>query len=104
LKKTDFMRNKRGRFTIIYKILSYCQQPTAKTRIMTKCNLGYNNLKEYLKLLVSHDLLSSFDGEKGELYRTSETGYRFIASYEQLIELLYSDIESAQSSTERARS
>jgi len=90
------MRKKRGRFQITHEILSLCQKPTGKTRIMHKCNLSYSNLQEYLKSLISHGLLTNFDGKKGKLYNTTDNGSRFIASYEQLRKLLFHEIERVQ--------
>ena len=96
LRDTDFMRKKRGRFQITHEILSLCQKPTVKTRIMHKCNLSNSNLHEYLKSLIYHGLLSSFDGKNGKVYQTTHNGCRFIASYEQLRKLLFHEIERIQ--------
>ena len=96
LRDTDFMRKNKVRFQIIYEILSFCQKPTIKTRIMHKCNLSYSNLHEYLKSLISHGLLSSFDGKNGKAYQTTHNGCRFITSYEQLKKLLFHEIERVQ--------
>jgi predicted transcriptional regulator len=87
------LRKKRGRFQISHEILSLCQKPTVKTHIMHKCNLSYSNLHEYLKLLISNGLLSSFDGKNGKVYQATHRGCRFIARYEQLRKLLFHEIE-----------
>jgi predicted transcriptional regulator len=101
LRDTDFIRKKRGRFQITHEILSLCQKPTVKTHIMHKCNLSTSNLNEYLKFLISHSLLSSFDGKNGKVYQTTHNGCRFISSYEELRKLLFHKIERVQ--TERTQ-
>jgi len=88
LKDINFARKKRGRLEISYEILSICLKPRTKTRILYKCKLSYTMLCKYLKLLISHGLLSNFDGKKRKVYNTTDNGSRFIASYEQLKKLL----------------
>ncbi len=75
---------KRGRVEIIYDILCLCQRPAQKTHILFKCNLSFNQLQKYLKYLVSHDLISSYNGAQRELYKTTDKGKKFIEGYESL--------------------
>lgn len=89
------MRNKRERLRIFYEILDFCKKPMVKTRIMNKCNLNYSDLQEFLKLLVSSNLLESSDGENGKVYQTTTKGCRFIQSYKELERLLFYEIGSS---------
>ena len=82
------LKTKRGRFHIAYEILSFCKKPKLKTRIMQKCNLSHSGLHEYLNLLISHDLLTSFARKNRKVYQITQTGFRFITAYEELTKLL----------------
>jgi len=79
---------KRGRLEIIYEILSVSRKPAMKTNILYKCNLSYNQLQKYLNYLASQNLLTSFENQGKELYRTTDKGKEFLDQYEQLTSLL----------------
>ena len=51
-----------------------------KTKLMYKAYLSFNQLREYLTLLVENGLI---EYEVGQTYRTTEKGYATITSAEQ---------------------
>ena len=83
---------KRGRFEIVYEILTMCREPMLKTHIMYGCNLSSTQLERYLTLLVSRELLEVFNGEEKRLYRATSKGLKFIAHYKHVTSLITTDI------------
>jgi predicted transcriptional regulator len=79
---------KRGRLEIIYEILSICQKPTQKTRILYGCNLSYEQLSRYMKYLTSRDLLCSIVVDEKKLYQVTEKGRTFLERYESLSNII----------------
>lgn len=75
---------KRERIDIMAQILMFCAPPRRKTSIMYKNNLSYAQLKNYLTLLSSHDLLA----HKSDTYVTTEKGQQFLQAFAQLKEVL----------------
>jgi predicted transcriptional regulator len=82
----EFM--KRGRLEIIYEILSICQKPAQKTRVLYSCNLSYEQLSRYMKYLITKDLLSIIEVEQKKLYQVTEKGRRFLERYESLSNII----------------
>jgi len=75
---------KRGRLEIIYEILSVCRKPTQKTHILYKCNLSYEQLLKYLKYLISHGLLGSFEKKRRPFFHVTDKGRAFLEGYKTL--------------------
>ncbi len=65
-------------------ILAFCMHATRKTRIMYRNNLSHTQLKDYLKLLMSRDLLA----HNSDRYVTTEKGHRFLEAFAQLKDVL----------------
>ncbi len=59
-----------------------------KTQIMYKANLSFSQLKEYLTLLTSNDLLSKNLCNGKEVYRATSKGRDFLAKHEEIMDLL----------------
>lgn len=76
--------SKRGRLEIMAEILLQCDHGKAKTSIMYKTNLNYAQLKKHLKYLMARGLL----GRDMKSYVTTEKGYRFLAVFTQLSDML----------------
>ena len=75
---------KRGRFEIIYEILSFCRKPVTKRRIIGGCNLNHELLERYLKYLIPSDLLSSFEKNGRQFFQVTEKGKQFLEKYQRL--------------------
>lgn len=79
---------KRGRLEIIYEILSICNAPAQKTRVLYRCNLSYEQLQKYLGYLISRRLLRTFKNRGKDFYQITDNGKAFLEEYERLKHLL----------------
>lgn len=78
----------RSRTDIVAAILKSATQEggTGMTRIMYNSFISFNQIKEYLALLVQNGLLEYQEGNRK--YKTSKKGNRFLRLYENVDELL----------------
>ena len=80
---------------IIDTILRSLDSGATRTRIMYKAYLSYTQLKEYLALLQSRELIN-YD-ETSQIYTITQKGLRFINAYDEIRELV---AESADGSSQ----
>ena len=59
---------------------------TTKTKIMYKAFLSYNQLNEYLSLLIENNLLEYLDGTNK--FKTTEKGLKYLKMYDEIRKLL----------------
>jgi predicted transcriptional regulator len=78
----------RSRTEIVAMILDVANEGggETKTKIMYFAFLSYNQLKEYLSVLVENNLIEYLDG--ANKYKTTEKGLFFIKMHNELEELL----------------
>jgi predicted transcriptional regulator len=77
----------RSRTEIVESILDAANKGgETKTRIMYFAFLSYNQLNEYLSLLIENNLIEYLDGTK--TYKTTEKGLRFLQMHNELRKLL----------------
>ena len=78
----------RSRTDIVAAILKSATQEggTGMTRIMYNSFISFNQIKEYLTLLVQNGLLEYHEGNRK--YKISKKGNRFLRLYENVDELL----------------
>ena len=67
-------------------ILDAANGGTTKTKIMYKAYLSYNQLNEYLAILIENNLLEYLDGTK--TFKTTEKGLFFLKIHNEIGELL----------------
>ena len=67
-------------------ILEAANGGVTKTKIMYKAYLSYNQLREYLSILIENNLLEYLDGTK--TYKTTEKGLNFLKMHSEIGELL----------------
>lgn len=72
----------RSRTDIISQVLNAANGGATKTKIMYKAYLSYEQLKEYLMVLVQNDLLEYIEGERQ--YKTTEKGLKYQRAYDQM--------------------
>ena len=77
---------------IVAMILDAANGGTTKTKIMYKAYLGYNQLKEYLTILVENNLIEYIDG--AQIFKTTEKGLHYLKMYNAIEELLPSRIKN----------
>lgn len=81
---------KRGRIDIVGSILKVCIKDDTKTHIMYECNLNYEQVEYYLRLLVNRRLLEKrarLPDSKRYVYRTTELGHKCLEAYKQFKEI-----------------
>ena len=82
----------RSRTEIVSNILDAANGGATKTKIMYKAFLSYNQLKEYLSLLIENNLLEYLDGT--QTYKTTEKGLNLLKMHNEMAELLQTTIET----------
>jgi len=76
----------RSRTEIVGSILDAANGGTTKTKIMYFAFLSYNQLNEYLSLLIENDLVEYLEGTK--TFKTTEKGLNLLKIHNEMAELL----------------
>ena len=76
----------RSRTEIVAMILDAANGGTTKTKIMYFAFLSYNQLREYLSVLIENDLIEYLEGSP--IYKTTEKGMTFLKMNNEIEELL----------------
>jgi predicted transcriptional regulator len=76
----------RSRTEIVTMILDAANKGETKTKIMYFAFLSYNQLNEYLSLLIENNLIEYLDGTK--TYKTTEKGLYFLQMHNEIRKLL----------------
>ena len=79
------MKN-RSRTEIVSNILDAANGGTTKIKIMYTAFLSYNQLKEYLSILIENNLVEYLEGTR--TFRTTEKGLNFLKMHNEIEELL----------------
>ena len=84
----------RSRTEIVSNILDAANkgEGETKTKIMYKAYISYNQLKEYLTILIENNLIEYLDGT--QTFKTTEKGLNFLKMHNELGELLPSRINT----------
>ncbi len=77
---------KRDSLEIVAEILSLCEQPQTKTRVMYRTNLSWRMVKKYLSQLQSRGLLLEVHHSSTK-YATTRKGLKFVEKWRELVEL-----------------
>jgi predicted transcriptional regulator len=76
----------RSRTEIVSNILDAANGGVTKTKIMYKAYLSYNQLNDYLAILIENNLLEYLDGTK--TFKTTEKGLNLLKIHNEMAELL----------------
>jgi predicted transcriptional regulator len=76
----------RSRTEIVGNILDASNGGASKTKIMYTAFLSYNQLKEYLSVLIENNLIEYLDGT--QTFKTTEKGLNFLKTHNEIGELL----------------
>ncbi len=68
-------------------ILDAAYKETTKTKIMYNAYLSYNQLKEYISILLENNFLEYLEGAR--TFRTTEKGLNFLKMHREMTELLH---------------
>ena len=77
----------RSRTEIVGNILDAANGGTTKTKIMYFAFLSYNQLNEYLSILIENNLVEYLDGT--HTFKTTEKGLNYLRAYPKTPPLLY---------------
>jgi len=80
----------RSRTEIVSMILESANGGATKTKIMYIAFLSYNQLKEYLSVLIENNLLEYLEGTR--TFKTTEKGLNFLKMHNEMAELLQTTI------------
>ena len=72
----------RSRTDIVSQILQAANGSVTKTKLMYKVFLSYEQIKEYLAILIQSGLVEYI--EETQTYKTTEKGLKFLKMYEQM--------------------
>ena len=86
-----FMRY-RSRTDITAMILDTANEETTKTKIMYNAFLSYNQLKDYLSILIQNNLLEYLEGTR--TFKTTEKGLNLLKIHNEMAELLHTTIKN----------
>ena len=78
----------RSRTEIVAMILEAANKGETKTKIMYFAFLSYNQVKEYLSVLIENNLIEYLDG--GNKFKTTEKGLFFLKMHNEMGDLLQS--------------
>ena len=81
----------RSRTEIVNSILNAANGGATKTKIMYNAFLSYNQLKDYLSILIENNLLAYLEG--ANLFRTTEKGLNLLKIHNEMAELLHITIK-----------
>ena len=76
----------RSRTEIVSMILDAANGGETKTKIMYFAYLSYNQVKEYLTILIENNLIEYLDGTRR--FKTTEKGLYFLKMHNEMAELL----------------
>ena len=76
----------RSRTEIVAMILDAANGGTTKTKIMYFAFLSYNQLNEYLPILIENNLIEYLDG--ANKFKTTEKGLNYLKMHNEIGELL----------------
>jgi predicted transcriptional regulator len=80
--------NYRSRIELVAMILDAANGGTIKTKIMYNAYLSYNQLREYLTMLIENELIEYISGDK--IFKTTEKGLILLKLHNEMAELLHS--------------
>jgi len=81
----------RSRTEIVSNILEAANGGATKTKIMYNAFLSYNQLKDYLYVLIKNNLIEYLDGTRE--FKTTEKGLNFLKMHNEIGELLQTQSE-----------
>ena len=76
----------RSRTEIVGNILDAANGGETKTKIMYSAFLSYNQLNEYLSILIENNLVEYLDGT--HTFKTTEKGLNYLSVYNEIRKLL----------------
>ena len=82
----------RSRTEIVGSILDAANGGATRTKFMYTAFLSYNQLKEYLTILIENNLIEYLDGT--QTFKTTEKGLNYLKMHNEMAELLRTTFEN----------
>ena len=82
----------RSRTEIVSMILETANGGATKTKIMYNAFVSYNQLKEYLSILIENNLIEYLDGT--HKFKTTEKGLNLLKIHNEIAELLHTVVKN----------
>jgi predicted transcriptional regulator len=82
----------RSRTEIVSNILDAANGGATKIKIMYTAFLSYNQLKDYLSILIENNLIEYLEGTRE--FKTTEKGLNLLKIHNEMTELLHTTIEN----------
>ena len=82
----------RGRTEIVATMLEAANGRATKTKIMYSAFLSYNQIKEYLSVLVENNLIEYLEGTR--TFKTTEKGLNVLKMHREMAELLQMTVKN----------
>ena len=82
----------RGKSEILSNILDAANGGATKTKITYSAFLTYNQLKDYLSVLIENNLIEYLEGTR--TFKTTEKGLNLLKMHNEMAELLHPRIEN----------
>ena len=82
----------RGRTEIVATMLEAANGRATKTKIMYNAFLSYNQLKDYLSILIENNLIECL--EVNNTFKTTEKGLNFLKMHNEIGELLQTTVRN----------
>ncbi len=84
--------NYRSSTEIVAMILDAANGGTTKTKIMYKVMITYNQLKNYLSIMIENNLIEYLDGT--HTFKTTEKGLNLLKIHNEMLELLHTSVKN----------
>jgi predicted transcriptional regulator len=84
------MSNKRNEYEICRDILEEAQNKIVKTKLLHRANLNVKRISKYLKFLIEHGFLETFDDDSlgHKVYKTTQEGKELVKKINEISEEL----------------
>jgi predicted transcriptional regulator len=82
----------RSRTEITAMILDTSIKETTKIKIMYNAYLSYNQVKEYLYILIENNLIEYIEGAR--TYKTTEKGLNYLKMHREMAALLHTTVKN----------
>jgi predicted transcriptional regulator len=79
-------KKRRDKEEIMYQILSAAKEPVTRTRLIYASFLSNSELRQYLALLLGHEMLE-VDPITKTKYKATEEGRKFVKLYESILSI-----------------
>ncbi|MCW4005999.1 MAG: winged helix-turn-helix domain-containing protein [Candidatus Bathyarchaeota archaeon] len=86
---TEIISKRRDKLAIISQIIESSKKGISKTQVMYQANLSFNQLGQYLELMLKSELVEIVTDNDGKgIYNPTTKGIDFLRRYQDILKLL----------------